>query len=38
VTQAITALTEGTTQLQAALSARAKMPRTTLFDVLPVSG
>ncbi len=38
MTQAITALTEGTTQLQAALSARAKMPRTTLFDVLPVSG
>ena len=37
MTQAITALTEGATQLQAALSARAKMPNTTLFDVLPIS-
>ena len=37
MTQAITALTEGTTQLQAALSARAKMPNTSLFDVLPAS-
>lgn len=38
MTQAITALTEGTTQMQAALSARAKMPNTSLFDVLPVTG
>jgi len=38
MTQAITALTEGTTQMQAALSARAKMPHTSLFDVLPISG
>lgn len=38
MTEAITALTQGTTQLQAALSARAKMPNTSLFDVLPVSG
>ncbi len=38
MTQAITALTEGTTQLQAALSARAKMPHTSLFDILPISG
>lgn len=37
MTQAITALTEGTTQLQAALSARARMPHTSLFDVLPLS-
>lgn len=37
MTQAITALTEGTTQLQAALSARAKMPNTSLFDVLPTT-
>ena len=35
MTQAVTALTEGTTQLQAALAARAKMPQTSLFDVLP---
>jgi flagellar hook-associated protein 3 FlgL len=38
MTKAITDLTEGTTQLQAALSARAKMPHTSLFDVLPISG
>jgi flagellar hook-associated protein 3 FlgL len=38
MTQAITALTEGTTQLQAALAARARIPRTSLFDVLPASG
>jgi flagellar hook-associated protein 3 FlgL len=38
MTQAITDLTEGTTQLQAALSARARMPHTSLFDVLPISG
>ena len=37
MTQAITELTQGTTQLQAALSARAKMPNTSLFDVLPAS-
>jgi flagellin-like hook-associated protein FlgL len=37
MTQAITALTEGTTQLQAALSARAKIPNTSLFDVLPAT-
>jgi flagellar hook-associated protein 3 FlgL len=37
MTQAITALTEGTTQLQAALSARARMPHTSLFDVLPLT-
>jgi flagellar hook-associated protein 3 FlgL len=35
LTQSITALTEGQTQLQAALSARARMPQTSLFDVLP---
>ena len=35
MTQAITALTLGTTQLQAALSARARIPNTSLFDVLP---
>jgi len=38
MTAAITALTEGTTQLQAALSARARMPHTSLFDVLPMTG
>ena len=38
MTEAITALTEGTTQLQAALAARARMPHTSLFDVLPISG
>ena len=38
MTQAITALTEGQTQLQAALAAQARMPRTSLFDVLPTSG
>ena len=38
MTQAITALTEGTTQLQAALSARARMPHSSLFDVLPNGG
>ena len=37
MTQAITDLTEGTTQLQAALSARARMPHTSLFDVLPMT-
>lgn len=37
MTQAITELTQGTTQLQAALSARAKLPNTSLFDVLPAS-
>jgi flagellar hook-associated protein 3 FlgL len=37
MTQAVTELTQGTTQLQAALSARAKMPNTSLFDVLPAS-
>lgn len=37
-TQAITDLTMGTTQFQAALSARAKMPNTSLFDVLPAGG
>lgn len=35
LTQAITELTEGQTQLQAALAAQARMPRTSLFDVLP---
>jgi flagellar hook-associated protein 3 FlgL len=34
--EAITALTEGQNQLQAALSARARMPHTSLFDVLPI--
>jgi flagellar hook-associated protein 3 FlgL len=34
-THAITELTEGQTQLQAALAAQARMPRTSLFDVLP---
>ena len=38
MTEAVTALTLGTTQLQTALAARAKMPNTSLFDVLPVSG
>jgi flagellin-like hook-associated protein FlgL len=35
MTQAMTALTQGTTQLQAALAARARIPNTSLFDVLP---
>ncbi len=34
-TAAIVALTQGQTQLQAALESQARMPRTTLFDVLP---
>lgn len=38
LTEAITSLTEGATQMQAALSARAKMPSTSLFDVLPMNG
>ena len=37
MTAAITSLTEGTTQLQAALSARARTPNTSLFDVLPIT-
>lgn len=37
MTEAITALTQSQTQLQAALSAQAKMPTTTLFDFLPSS-
>ena len=37
MTQAMTALTQGPTQLQAALSARAKLPTTSLFDVLPAT-
>ena len=36
-TQAITELTQAQTQMQAALDARARMPTTTLFDVLPAS-
>jgi flagellar hook-associated protein 3 FlgL len=35
LTQAITELTQQQTQLQAALSAQARRPRTTLFDLLP---
>lgn len=35
-TAAITELTQAQTQLQAALSAQARMPQTTLFDVMPV--
>jgi flagellar hook-associated protein 3 FlgL len=37
MTEAITALTQSQTQLQAALSAQARMPTTTLFDFLPVT-
>src|ERR1035441_1028697 len=37
MTQAMTALTQATTQLQAALSARARIPNTSLFDVLPLT-
>jgi flagellar hook-associated protein 3 FlgL len=36
-TEAITALTQSQTQLQAALSAQARMPTTSLFDFLPVT-
>ena len=36
-TQAITALTQAQTQMQALLLARARLPRTTLFDVLSSS-
>jgi flagellin-like hook-associated protein FlgL len=35
--EAITALTQGQTQLQAALSAQARMPTTSLFSFLPNS-
>lgn len=35
--EAITALTQGQTQLQAALSAQARLPQTSLFDFLPNS-
>jgi len=35
--EAVTALTQGQTQLQAALSAQARMPTTSLFDFLPTS-
>jgi len=37
LTDAITALTAGQTQMQATLSARARMSQTTLFDVLPIT-
>ena len=37
MTEAITALTQSQTQLQAALSAQARMPTTSLFDFLPVT-
>jgi flagellar hook-associated protein 3 FlgL len=36
-TSAITELTQAQTQLQAALEAQARMPQTTLFDVLPTA-
>ena len=36
-TSAITELTQAQTQLQAALAAQARMPQTTLFDVLPAA-
>ena len=36
-TSAITELTQAQTQLQAALSAQARLPQTTLFDVLPAA-
>jgi flagellar hook-associated protein 3 FlgL len=37
MTEAITALTQSQTQLQAALSAQAKMPTSSLFDFLPAN-
>lgn len=36
MTAAITSLTEAQTQMQATLAARARMPQTSLFDVLPL--